>query len=177
MIRRLTIPVTAVLLCLPVTVAHADPSEQPTDPSTAQNFPVLSIDGEAREITFPVASLDGSMTEDGRTITLRADVFFAYNKATLNAKAGSALRQAAAKLEELGATKVSVAGHTDSKGSASYNRGLSQRRAEAVRKALLARLPQLAVTAKGYGESKPVATNKTGKGRALNRRVVITVTD
>lgn len=177
MIRRLAIPLAAVLVCLPVTVAHADPTEQPVDPSTAQNFPVLSIDGEARTLTFPVANLDGSMVEDGRTITLKADVFFAYNKATLNATAGSALQQAAAKLEELGATKVKVAGHTDSKGSASYNRGLSQRRAEAVRKALLERMPQLNVTAQGYGESKPVATNKTGKGRALNRRVVITVTE
>lgn len=177
MIKRLVIAAVTVLVCLPASVAHADPTTSPVEPSNAQNFPVLSIDGEARALTFPVASLDGSVTEDGRTITLRADVFFAYNKATLNAKAGSALRQAAAKLKELGAAKVRVAGHTDSKGSASYNRGLSQRRAEAVRKALLARLPQLAVIAKGYGESKPVATNKTGKGRALNRRVVITVTD
>ncbi|MFT4217343.1 MAG: OmpA family protein [Micropruina sp.] len=155
-------------------VARADPTT-PDDPSTVPGFPVLAFDGEARELTFPVATLDGSVTEDGRTITLRADVFFAYNKATLNTKAGAALARAAEKLTELGATKVRVDGHTDSKGSAAYNRGLSQRRAVAVRAALVASIPELAVTVKGYGEAKPVASNETGAGRALNRRVVITV--
>lgn len=164
-----------VVLLLPVTGARAETTAPTPEPGTAGQ--ALPMELPTREITFPVASLDGSVVENGRTITLRADVFFAYNKAMLNAKAGSALRRAAAKLDELGAIKVRVAGHTDSKGSASYNRRLSQRRAEAVRTALLERLPQLAVTAKGYGESKPVATNETGKGRALNRRVVITVTD
>jgi OOP family OmpA-OmpF porin len=68
-----------------------------------------------------------------------------------------------------------VEGHTDSRGDASANRELSLARAAAVRDALI----QLGidtdrVTAKGYGESMPIADNETPNGRATNRRIVIT---
>lgn len=149
------------------------------DPSTSPvvaEARVLPIEGEVRDLTFPTASLDGSVTEEGTVITLKADVFFAYNKAMLNSKASAALDRAAARLKELGATTVRVAGYTDSKGTAAYNRGLSLRRAEAVRAGLATRLPNLTQAVKGYGESRPVASNETAKGRALNRRVTIAVT-
>lgn len=109
-------------------------------------------------------------------ITLKADVFFAWNKADLNAKAAHALDRAAASLTEQQARTGRVTGFTDNKGTASYNQGLSLRRAEAVRAALVKRVPGLAVEVKGDGESRPVATNQTARGRALNRRVTITVT-
>ena len=59
------------------------------DPSTSPvvaEARVLPSEGEVRDLTFPTASLDGSVTEEGTVITLKADVFFAYNKATLNSK-------------------------------------------------------------------------------------------
>ncbi|MFN8118894.1 MAG: OmpA family protein [Micropruina glycogenica] len=149
-----------------------DPS---TSPVVAEAL-ALPIEGEVRDLAFPTANLDGSVTEEGTVITLKADVFFAYNKATLNSKASAALDRAAARLKELGATTVRVAGYTDSKGTAAYNRGLSLRRAEAVRAGLATRLPDLTQAVKGYGESRPVASNETAKGRALNRRVTIAVT-
>ena len=156
--------------------AHADPTTEPVDPSTAVSFPVLPFDARVLTIEFPQASVDGSVTEDGKVITLRADVFFAYNKATLNAKAKAALDRAAARVTELQATTVRVSGYTDSKGTAAYNRALSQRRAKAVLAGLEQRLDGLTGVIKAYGESRPVSTNKTAKGRALNRRVTITVT-
>ena len=175
--RVLTTAALAVaLVVVPVGTAHADPTTEPVDPSTAVSFPVLPFDAKVLTIEFPQASVDGSVTEDGKVITLRADVFFAYNKATLNSKASAALDRAAARLKELGATTVRVAGYTDSKGTAAYNRGLSLRRAEAVRAGLATRLPNLTQAVKGYGESRPVASNETAKGRALNRRVTIAVT-
>jgi len=63
-------------------------------------------------------------------------------------------------------------GHTDSIGTEEYNMGLSQRRADAVRNAMikLGVAPERLV-ARGYGESKPIATNSTEEGRAENRRV------
>lgn len=175
---RRALTVAAVLLAsstLSSECARADPTPPPVDPGAATTFPELAFDGEARAITFPQASIDGSFTEDGTVITLRADVFFAYNKANLNAKAAVALDRAKARLTDLKATRVRVAGFTDSKGTAAYNRGLSKRRAVAVRDALASRLSGVTFQVKAYGESRPVATNKTGKGRALNRRVVITV--
>jgi len=62
-------------------------------------------------------------------------------------------------------------GHTDSTGSTSYNQALSERRAVAVRGALIARGANAAnLTAVGYGESRPIASNGTREGRARNRR-------
>ena len=159
----------------PKPAAAETTSPDPSSPVVAEAR-VLPIEGEVRDLTFPTANLDGSVTEEGTVITLKADVFFAYNKATLNSKASAALDRAAARLKELGATTVRVAGYTDSKGAAAYNRGLSLRRAEAVRAGLATRLPDLTQAVKGYGESRPVASNETAKGRALNRRVTIAVT-
>lgn len=116
------------------------------------------------------------MTEDGTVITLKADVFFAYNKATLNARPSAVLDRAAARLNELGATAVRVSGYTDAKGSAAYDKALSKRRAQAVLAGLRQRRDGLRGVLRAHGEKHPVGSNKTAKGRELNRRVTITVT-
>jgi len=70
--------------------------------------------------------------------------------------------------------RVEVGGHADARGSDAYNLTLSEKRANAVLQYLLGKFPQINAsqyTAKGYGESMPVATNKTAEGMALNRRV------
>jgi OOP family OmpA-OmpF porin len=74
---------------------------------------------------------------------------------------------------------VEVQGYTDSTGSEAYNLKLSQQRAEAVRDFLVSVKPGIAdaVTAKGYGETDPIAENSTADGRALNRRVEFVVTN
>jgi flagellar motor protein MotB len=71
---------------------------------------------------------------------------------------------------------LKVEGHTDSVGTAVYNMGLSERRAGAIKGALVQRNNVAAdrVDAVGYGEEKPIATNETAEGRALNRRVELT---
>ena len=70
--------------------------------------------------------------------------------------------------------RVEVGGHADARGSDAYNLDLSEKRANAVLQYLLGKFPQINAaqyTAKGYGESQPVATNATKEGMALNRRV------
>lgn len=68
--------------------------------------------------------------------------------------------------------RVEVGGHTDSRGAAELNQRLSRGRAEAVVDALIARgVPLSMLTARGYGEDEPVATNATEEGRAQNRRI------
>jgi OOP family OmpA-OmpF porin len=68
--------------------------------------------------------------------------------------------------------KIEIGGHTDSQGSTELNQRLSTARAEAVLDALLARaVPLESLSAKGYGEAEPVASNETEAGRALNRRI------
>jgi OOP family OmpA-OmpF porin len=88
------------------------------------------------------------------------------------------LNQAAALLQKHERVVVEVAGHTDSKGSEEYNQGLSERRANAVKDYLNSKGVRASrLTARGYGESRPVASNDTDEGRAENRRVELIVLD
>ena len=73
---------------------------------------------------------------------------------------------------------VEIAGHTDSSGSADYNEGLSDRRAKGVRQYLIDQgVAAERLTARGYGEVVPVASNETASGRAMNRRVEFRVSE
>ncbi len=73
-----------------------------------------------------------------------------------------------------GALKALIGGHTDATGNAEMNLGLSQRRATAVRRALVDRgVPAAALRAQGYGPNVPVASNDTEEGRAANRRTTV----
>ena len=99
-------------------------------------------------------------------------VNFSTNSANLTADSSYVLDDMAITLKRYPDLKVEVAGHTDSRGSAAYNKGLSQRRAESVRQYLIGKgVKAGSLTSKGYGESSPVADNNTKAGRAANRRV------
>ena len=99
-------------------------------------------------------------------------VNFETNKAVLLEGAGNILNRVAESLIAHPEVKVEVGGHTDADGSESYNMKLSQRRANAVRDYLVKMgVPAAQLTAKGYGESQPIADNKTPEGKASNRRV------
>jgi len=99
-------------------------------------------------------------------------VNFDHDKASLREDAYPILDQAAAGLKAWGEVKVEVDGYTDSKGKDNYNLKLSQRRAEAVRNYLISKgVAADRLTAKGFGETRPVADNKTAEGRFKNRRV------
>ena len=73
---------------------------------------------------------------------------------------------------------LEIIGHTDSTGPEAYNQGLSERRAKSVQDYLVSKgIRASRLTAKGYGESMPVASNDTEAGRAENRRVELIVLD
>jgi len=72
--------------------------------------------------------------------------------------------------------RVALSGHTDSIGSEKYNLGLSERRVTAVREYVVKKgVDGSRITGQGFGESKPIADNKTKEGRAKNRRVEVKV--
>ncbi len=103
-------------------------------------------------------------------------VNFEFDKATLVFNARTILDAAAETLKGQPDLKVEIAGHTDSVGSDEYNMGLSQRRTETVVKYLVDKGANPDnLTAKGYGESEPVATNDTADGREANRRVELRI--
>jgi OmpA-OmpF porin, OOP family len=111
-----------------------------------------------------------------------ADVLGILNKSIINFPSGSAeipsmsldlLREAAAPLKQLpSGSMVEIGGYTDNTGDASSNLQLSQRRAEAVRDALIkAGVNPGKLVAKGFGSINPVASNETPDGRFQNRRI------
>ena len=103
-------------------------------------------------------------------------MLFAFDSADLNANARRLLNPVVGLFNRYPDLEVEVAGHTDSVGPDDYNQQLSQARAESVREYLVDHgVPPEQVTAQGYGESEPVATNDTEEGRQENRRVEIRI--
>lgn len=106
---------------------------------------------------------------------LRDAVHFATNSADLSEETAGLLRSLGEALARTRA-KVELFGHCDSRGSEGYNQALSEKRAEAVREYLLYHgANRQRVSAKGFGESKPVASNDSEADRAKNRRVEIKI--
>jgi len=109
------------------------------------------------------------------SITL-VGVNFENNSARLLPESLAVLDAVAVDLKRYPRLKVEVQGHTDSVGSDAYNQKLSQSRAESVRERLVAQgVGAGQLSAKGYGEARPVTTNATPEGRAQNRRVAMEV--
>jgi len=102
------------------------------------------------------------------------NVNFDTGKSTIKPESFQTLDEVGDILGRWAALRIEIAGHTDSRGTEARNMVLSDARAKAVRDYLLNKFPELRpeqFTAKGYGESAPVATNTTTLGRARNRRV------
>ena len=99
-------------------------------------------------------------------------VHFDTNKATLRPESDAILDKTAEAMKHWADAKIEVAGYTDNVGSEKHNLDLSQRRAETVRDYLISKgIAADRLVAKGYGESNPIADNKTADGRLINRRV------
>ena len=143
------------------------------------NDGVLDKDDECPEVAGtaanngcpePTVEVIEELNEYSRTI------LFDLNKATIRDESEETIGAIADIMDEYSNTVFHIGGHTDSTGSESYNMKLSRERAESVREALVARgISQSRLTAEGYGENNPIATNNTAKGRQENRRVEITL--
>lgn len=121
--------------------------------------------------------LDAKQTPRGMVITL-GDVLFAVNKAQLSAGGVRNVQKLADFLNQYPQRKVLIEGHTDSTGSRSINQPLSERRADAVRSALVGTgIDADRIETRGYAEAYPVASNNNAAGRQMNRRVEIVLSD
>jgi OmpA-OmpF porin, OOP family len=110
-------------------------------------------------------------------IELKQTVYFDFNKTTIKPVSYALLNDVAAALKDHPTIKVRVEGHTDSRGSDSYNLKLSQGRAESVKQYLVEHgiVPDR-MEPRGFGETVPIADNRTEEGRAQNRRVEFIIT-
>ena len=117
------------------------------------------------------------ITEADRKVVADAirNLEFDFGKATIRPKSYPTLNRVADLLKSKNFS-LKLAGHTDDKGSASYNMGLSKDRAESIKAYLVSQgVNASRVEATGYGESQPIASNKTEAGRQKNRRVEFTL--
>ncbi|MEM7743159.1 MAG: OmpA family protein [Pseudomonadota bacterium] len=114
--------------------------------------------------------------KQSQTITLDADALFDTDKSDLRPEAIAQLNEFGQKMQRLGKSRVRIEGHTDSRGTETYNQALSERRAASVA-AYLEQNFNITADTRGFGENSPVATNDTAAGRQANRRVDITLLD
>jgi OOP family OmpA-OmpF porin len=177
--RRRWFPVVLVVLALAAAGAwwalqgggrQADASTRPSPSRPAQASP-------AQAPTVPHAK-PAETPSRPPNVTLKSDLAFGFNSATLSAEAKTAIDTVARQVLRTGLHgKIYVDGYTDSTGSASYGDVLSQQRADAVSAYLQSRLlgAPVSIVSSGHGEAHPVADNATAAGRKANRRVTITL--
>ena len=137
------------------------------------------MDNQEAALQQAVAGVEGaSIQRQANTIalTFKSDVMFDVNSSSLKPGAYDEINRVANVLSQYPQTRLTISGHTDSTGSEDYNLQLSQRRADAVKNALVGQGVSAArMNTIGYGEANPIADNSTEHGRQLNRRVEVRI--
>ena len=106
------------------------------------------------------------------------NIFFDFDKSTLKPESITELDKVYELMVANPEMRVEISGHTDNKGSAEYNKGLSMRRAQVVVNYLIKKgIKKNRMKAMGYGFDRPIDTNDTDEGRAHNRRTEFTIID
>jgi outer membrane protein OmpA-like peptidoglycan-associated protein len=130
---------------------------------------------DAAQAQAELAALKATPTPRGLVLTL-GDVMFDTGRSELKSGGMRKIDQLAQFLNEHPDRRVQVDGFTDSVGGDAYNEELSQRRADAVKAALVSRnVDPARISTEGYGKAYPVASNSESGGRQLNRRVEIVI--
>lgn len=131
---------------------------------------------EVRRLQEQVRELEARQTQRGWVITLGSDLLFDVGRATLKPGGRRALDNLARIMRNEPERTILIEGFTDDRGPEEANRRLSERRAQAVRSALVQRgVAARRIEARGLGEAYPVASNANPAGRQLNRRVEILI--
>lgn len=129
----------------------------------------------AESLRLQLDTLSSRRDERGEVMTLSGDVF-APGQAGLRREARANLGRVVEFVQRNPNARIRIEGHTDSTGSANLNQSLSQRRADAVRQALVEEgVPASRMEAVGFGQDRPVADNRSEEGRSRNRRVEVVV--
>lgn len=144
---------------------------------------VLDIVGVSRGVEATLADLGAKVTQTEIKIDLSGDVLFDFDKDTLRPDALPTLQKVGAIVANYPKAPILIEGHTDSMGKHDYNMKLSDRRANSVKKWLVANAAVDAgrIKTKGWGETKPAVPNTKPDGtddpdgRQKNRRVEITI--
>jgi OOP family OmpA-OmpF porin len=153
-----------------------------SSPDAMSNFveKVFLKKGEPKPIPAPVVQEEVKAPAEEapkvvvtEPVSIRIDILFDTGKSTIKPKYHNEIKKVADFMQQHPDAKMEIQGHTDNVGKAAYNQKLSQARANSVMKYLTTKfgIAQDRLTAKGYGETKPIASNKTKAGKQQNRRV------
>ncbi|MEL7116387.1 MAG: OmpA family protein [Pseudomonadota bacterium] len=137
-----------------------------------------NLDQQAAELQEELANERIQIINNGDALVVRMpdDILFDIDSAAVKPGLRADLQTLAANLQRYPNSTVQVVGHTDNTGGVDYNQDLSERRARAVSDVLIgAGVPGARINSLGRGELEPIASNDTVGGRALNRRVDITI--
>lgn len=136
------------------------------------------MDKQAKDIKTTLPGAEVERVGEGIKVTMKESmVNFGFDSANLTATAKTNLDKLAQVLVSNPDTNINIYGHTDSKGSDTYNLSLSEKRANAVKSYLTSKgVASSRIFAMGRGEAEPVASNDTDAGRAENRRVEFAIT-
>jgi OmpA-OmpF porin, OOP family len=134
-----------------------------------------SIQAESDDLSPFTRDLYLQPIEVGVTVRLK-NIYFDFDKTTLKKESFTELNKVVDFLKQNSTVEIEISGHTDNKGSDEYNENLSQGRSQSVVDYLISQgIDSFRLSAKGYGESKPIDSNDSDAGRANNRRVEFTV--
>ena len=117
------------------------------------------------------ASVGDQLAEDCRARV--PGIYFEFDSDVLNPASAPALKNVAGLLQQHQDWNVEIEGHTDNVGGPRYNQDLSERRAASVKRALVSdySIAPTRLTPRGFGLNRPIESNDTVEGRAMNRRV------
>ncbi|MGX5688810.1 OmpA family protein [Arcticibacter tournemirensis] len=116
-------------------------------------------------------------SEQSIKVTFDSEILFPTNSSYLTEKAKADIKNLAEVIKQQGDVKIVIEGHSDKTGTPEYNKWLSEKRAVSVKATLVSHgLTESSISTTGYGDTKPIADNRTPEGRAKNRRVELTIT-
>jgi outer membrane protein OmpA-like peptidoglycan-associated protein len=170
----------AVLFCIAAFAAGCGSSGGKVNQKeilNVRNTDAFTIKDDVYDLTIlPEPVIEVSSIKPAFTISEEYGAAFDYGKATIKPSYQKELDVIAARIKRMSNIKVRTEGHTDSSGSAEFNQELSEQRAKSVRDYLVVKgVSASIISYKGYGKTRPTASNSTSEGRAKNRRVDIYV--
>lgn len=130
------------------------------------------MDKQAEEIKNTVPDAKVERVGEGIVVEFSNNVLFGFDKSDLSDASKETLEKLVLVLNEYPDTNIELQGHTDSKGTETYNQNLSEKRASSVSTYLVSRgIAESRIAPKGFGETMPKYDNETEEGRSQNRRV------
>ncbi len=163
--KKIMVLMVTIMMMFVVTAAQAE--------VRAGGLPELTIDPAIKNCSCPPCCSETTPAPMKEKVTIALNVEFDTDKAIVKDKYYNDIKRVANFMKKFPDTIAEIGGHTDNIASNAYNQKLSEKRANSVRQYIIDKfgIDGSRLTAKGYGENKPIASNDTEEGRQKNRRV------